>query len=395
MDRFINEMKEGVKAYLPEDICSNIIIDDVVVVKMNDQKLHGLAFKMPGVDAAPTLYVNEMYEAYKNGADIEELAEQIANMYIASLDMPKPPVQEAPALSWDDVKGKLTIRLLEKKRNHEFLSTMPYVSVGNGLAVIADINMGEDRGGDWRIAVNNGVLEILGVDKERLLSDAMSNAKAYEPASLVDMSSALFSPEKVNLLERDEPIAPEDIGGMYVLTNSTGSLGAAALFYPDVKEKAAELLGGDYYILPSSVHEVILVPDTPDEETKKMLAEIDLLKQEAKRVSADAEFTAFKARIASALIGAECLEEVSCAIGELSSIAYVKSILDKLDEIEARLLSCKREERERSLREMVRTANRTVVEEHEVLSDNVYRYSNGELITVVDKAEATGTADAA
>ncbi len=395
MDRFINEMKEGVKAYLPEDICSNIIIDDVVVVKMNDQKLHGLAFKMPGVDAAPTLYVNEMYEAYKNGADIEELAEQIANTYIASLDMPKPPVQEAPALSWDNVRDKLTVRLLEKKRNRVFLKNMPYKNVGNGLAVIADINMGEDRGGDWRIAVNNGVLEILGVDKERLFSDAMSNAKAYDPASLVDMSSALISPEKVNLLERDEPIAPEDIGGMYVLTNSTGSLGAAALFYPDVKEKAAELLGGDYYILPSSVHEVILVPDTPDEETKIMLAEIDLLKQEAKRVSADAEFTAFKARIASALIGAECREEVSCAIGELASIADVKSILDKLDEIEARLLSCKREERERSLREMVRTGNRTVVEEHEVLSDNVYRYSNGELITVVDKAEATGTADAA
>ena len=77
------------------------------------------------------------------------------------------------------------------------------------------------------------------------------------------MTSALFSPEKTNLLDRDEPIAPEDIGSMYVLTNTSGSLGAAALFYPDVKDKAAELLGSDYYILPSSVHEVILVPESP------------------------------------------------------------------------------------------------------------------------------------
>lgn len=270
---FIEEMKSEVMSRLPDDVTGDILVDDVEVVKMNDQKLHGLTFKMPGVDAAPTLYVDEMYEAYKDGADLGYLATEMADMYSASRNAVAPPEVD---LSYDNVKDKLTVRLLEKKRNHEFLSTMPYVSVGHGLAVIADINMGEDRGGDWRIAINNGVLESLGVDKERLFSDAMSNAKIYDPASLVDMSSALFSPEKVNLLERDEPIAPEDIGGMYVLTNSTGSLGAAALFYPDVKEKAAELLGGDYYILPSSVHEVILVPASAGINEKELC---DMVKQ--------------------------------------------------------------------------------------------------------------------
>ena len=270
---FIEEMKSEVMSRLPDDVTGDILVDDVEVVKMNDQKLHGLTFKMPGVDAAPTLYVDEMYEAYKDGADLGYLATEMADMYSASRNAVAPPEVD---LSYDNVKDKLTVRLLEKKRNHEFLSTMPYVSVGHGLAVIADINMGEDRGGDWRIAINNGVLESLGVDKERLFSDAMSNAKIYDPASLVDMSSALFSPEKVNLLEREEPIAPGDIGGMYVLTNSTGSLGAAALFYPDVKEKAADLFGGDYYILPSSVHEVILVPASAGINEKELC---DMVKQ--------------------------------------------------------------------------------------------------------------------
>ena len=270
---FIEEMKSEVMSRLPDDVTGDILVDDVEVVKMNDQKLHGLTFKMPGVDAAPTLYVDEMYEAYKDGADLGYLATEMADMYSASRNAVAPPEVD---LSYDNVKDKLTVRLLEKKRNHEFLSTMPYVSVGHGLAVIADINMGEDRGGDWRIAINNGVLESLGVDKERLFSDAMSNAKIYDPASLVDMSSALFSPEKVNLLEREEPIAPEDIGGMYVLTNSTGSLGAAALFYPDVKANAAEILGGDYYILPSSVHEVILVPASAGINEKELC---DMVKQ--------------------------------------------------------------------------------------------------------------------
>ena len=258
---FIEKMKEEVREYLPEDVKDEIVIDDVEVVKMNDQKLHGLTFRMPGSDAAPTLYVDDMFKAYGDGVDMENLTLQLANMYIGSRNAPVPPDVD---LSFDKVRDSLTVRLLEKKRNREFLINMPHVSVGHGLAVIADINMGEERGGDWRIGVSNSVLEVMGVDKDTLFAEAMKNSELVEPAMLIDMSNALFAPERVNLLDRDEPLAPDEVGGMYVLTNTSGSLGAAALFYPDVKEKAAELLGGDYYILPSSTHEVILVPDSAD-----------------------------------------------------------------------------------------------------------------------------------
>ena len=141
INEFIERMKAEVRECLPDDVYQDIIIDNVEVVKMNDQKLHGLSFKMPGVDAAPTLYVNEMYEAYKDGADIGYLASEMANMYSASRNAVSPPQVD---LSYDNVKDKLTVRLLEKSRNREFLANMPYVSVGHGHAVIADINMGED-----------------------------------------------------------------------------------------------------------------------------------------------------------------------------------------------------------------------------------------------------------
>jgi hypothetical protein len=97
---------------------------------------------------------------------------------------------------------------------------------------------------------------------------------------------------------------------MYVLTNTSGSLGAAALFYPDVKDKAAELIGSDYYILPSSTHEVILVPDSAGINPKELC-------------------------------------------------------------------------------EMVKQANRTVVDEKDILSDNVYHYSRDE--RRLDKVSAEPT----
>ena len=270
---FTEKLKDEIREYLPDDVCRDVEIGDTTVVKMNDQKLHGLMFRMPGSDAAPTLYVNDMYEAYSEGADIGYLASEMANMYTQTKDSPRPPEIK---LDFDAVRNNLTVRLLEKKRNREFLANMPYVSVGHGLAVIADINMGEDRGGDWRIAVNNSVLESMGVDKETLFAEAMNSSMLMDPPLLIDMSNALFSLDRENLLDRTDPIAPEDIGGMYVLTNASGSFGAAAMFYPDVKEKAAELIGGDYYILPSSVHEVILVPDVQGISAKELS---DMVKQ--------------------------------------------------------------------------------------------------------------------
>ena len=109
-----------------------------------------------------------------------------------------------------------------------------------------------------------------------LFTEAIKNSPNVDPPVLVDMTNALFAPERINLLDRDEPIAPEDLGGMYVLTNESGTLGAAALFNPEVMVRAGELLGTDYYILPSSIHETILVPDTTGVSAKELS---DMVKQ--------------------------------------------------------------------------------------------------------------------
>jgi len=284
---FISIIKEELPDFLPDDVYKDLVIDDVEVAKMNDQKLHGLTFKPKGSDAAPTLYIDDLYERHENGEDIGFLLVDLANRYAEARKAPTPPDID---LSWDKVKDSLSVRLLEKKRNIDFLSNMPYVDVGNGLAMTVDINMPGDMHGEWRIAVNHGVMQQLGVDRNELFLKAMESAVSYDPATLTDMSQALFSPDKENLLDRTEPLEPMEVGGMYVLTTESGNLGASALFYPDVKEKAAEMLGSGYYVLPSSIHECILVPETAGINEKELC---DMVKQanrtvvEAKDVLSD------------------------------------------------------------------------------------------------------------
>ena len=91
MTEFIEKLKDEVREYLPEDVRGDIIIDDVEVVKMNDQKLHGLTFKTPESDAAPTLYVDDMFREYKDGMDIGEMAAEMAKIYSESRDGVRPP----------------------------------------------------------------------------------------------------------------------------------------------------------------------------------------------------------------------------------------------------------------------------------------------------------------
>ena len=266
---FIKTIKEELPDFLPDDVYEDLTIDDVEVAKMNDQKLHGLTFRPKGSDAAPTLYIDDLYERHQSGEDLGFLLIDLANRYEEARHAPVPPDID---ISWEKVMDNLSFRLLEKRRNTDFLANMPYADVGNGLALIVDINMPGDRNGDWRIAVNHGVMEALGVDKETLFFKAMDDVLVNDPPILSDMTQALFSPDKENLLDRTDPIDPSDLGGMYVLTTESGNLGASALFYPDVQEKAAELMGSGYYVLPSSVHECILVPDTAGHNEKDLCA---------------------------------------------------------------------------------------------------------------------------
>ncbi len=58
----------------------------------------------------------------------------------------------------------------------------------------------------------------------------------------------------------DELMSSPDASPLYVLTNSSGICGACALLYPDQLKNFADMLESDLVILPSSIHEVLLVP---------------------------------------------------------------------------------------------------------------------------------------
>lgn len=289
-NEFIRQVKEELGQMLPKEIAKDLDIQETMVLKTNDQEHHGLTFKRNEVEAAPTIYLDEAYDRFTEGEELHTITTELKDAYLNTLSMPEP---QKIDFDYDNIKDKLTVRLLEIKRNHSFLESTPYMTVGHGLAIVCDIKMKDGDEGFWRATVTQSMLEGQNYDKRELFMAAMDNAQLIDPPILVDMGQALFIHEGENLLQRNEPLPPEDVSNMYVLSNTGGMLGSAVLFYPDTREHIAEILGEGYCVLPSSQHEVLIIPDSAGidrEHLAEMVKQANEVVVEPKDVLTDTVF---------------------------------------------------------------------------------------------------------
>ena len=264
---FANELSSEIMRMLPDDVTKDMTIEHAEVTKMNDQILYGLSFRREGESAAPTVYVNEAFEDHMNGKPIELISGELVQVYLDSVASRTDLIPQE--LDFGNIKDGLTIRLVEIKRNRQFLSGVPYMPVGNGLAAVCDVKIREDEEGYWRTTLNREFVASWNFDVNELFAIAMENAPNVDPPRLLTIKDQIFGGPGMNYLETGR-IGEEDKAPMYVLSNKSSMLGAAALFYPGVQERIADNLGEGYYALPSSVHEFLIVPKSLAPDPKEL-----------------------------------------------------------------------------------------------------------------------------
>ncbi len=224
----------------------------VRVVKINDQALNGLRLEREGDNAAPVLYLDEMYDAYMEGEKFDTLVMQAFEAFMQVKDAEP---HERPDADEDIFsRGHLAVRVIEKSRNTEYLKEHPSRDLGNGFAAVCDIVV-RDSAGMWRSAVTRELAEKYEAGVQQMFDAALGNAEKYDPAvmmSLETMLEAMVDPAK----RMPAGINVRPGASSYVLTNRSKAFGAAALFYPGIAEK----LNDSFYALPSSLSEFIIVP---------------------------------------------------------------------------------------------------------------------------------------
>ncbi|MCR5545033.1 MAG: DUF5688 family protein, partial [Lachnospiraceae bacterium] len=240
--------------------------------KNNGITLDGLVITDEQNPITPTLYLNDYYPMVTKGLSIDEITERILSVYYQAKNTP---TFDPDILSdFSAIKDKIIFKLVNKKSNLDILRDVPYMDYLD-LAIIFAIVLpiGEELG---TILIHNNFLEDWSLSKEDLFEYAKINTyQLFRPemTPIESLLSDMISFEDQELFGDLKPAYP-----MFVLSNQKRINGAGVICYPDLLKNFSETLNCDFYILPSSIHEVIVIPMDPSmdiDELTEMVQQVN------------------------------------------------------------------------------------------------------------------------
>lgn len=262
-DHFIDMVKHKVKEQMGEDYSVSIY----KVTKNNSLELDSLVVLKEGKNFAPNIYLRPYYESHLEGVGIEEIVDRLCSIYNNSL---LPIIKEDFSYSYEEMKSCIIYRLVNYEKNENLLSKIPHIKYLD-LAITFHCLVRNDEEGIGTIRITNEHMEFWSITVSELEEAAILNTRKFFPAtirSIDEVLRQLMKEESFQLNDTDLTCLSEGIDNnintdkvsMYILSNKKGINGASCLLYDDVINSFANSINSDLYILPSSIHEVILIP---------------------------------------------------------------------------------------------------------------------------------------
>ena len=228
---------------------------DRLIATVGDSKM-SMAFRL-----------KEIFTDFENGMSMERCIDRICNTIKENISVIETKEGDVKAFitDYDQVKDYTFLRLVPG--DSPVLKEAPHRKIQD-MALVVNVHLVNfsDENGKSVVVVTKPLMEMYGIDENQLFADAERNSVAKEPIVFTPLADMIK-----NLIESDEVPSPEDVGIVtYIATNKTGFQGAAVAAYPEFCEQAAEKLGGSFFMLPSSVHEFILIKDDGRQKAKDL-----------------------------------------------------------------------------------------------------------------------------
>ena len=255
---FVSQLKEMLQECLGEDIS----IEFFQVTKNNDIKKDSFIFTGKDREICPAIYLEEYYCAYREGASFEWIVEEMQKVYQKCCG--KMPEDARWFEDFDRMKERIFCKLVNRERNLEFLQNVPYIPYLD-LAITFYYALQDESFGNGTVQILWSHLEMWGIREAQLYRIARKNTERTLPERLLEMKDLLG--EMTFGMDVEIPCLP-----MYVLTNENRHFGASVILYDHILEAAAEKIGGNFYILPSSIHECIIVPEEEVPSVRELTA---------------------------------------------------------------------------------------------------------------------------
>ena len=276
---FENEIIEMVK----ESVGEGTRISLHTVCKNNGIKLTGLVIMNSDECISPTIYLQPFYELARKGESLQSIIEEIfllCREQKGQFDFDVEDFQDINA-----TKPKILYKLVNFEKNKEMLEAVPYRK-WKDLAIVYYVLVSCDELGSGSILIKNEHLKYWDVVEADLFAFAEHNTPIVMKKDFKSMAEIILdfmenrvvdedgaeslgydeTASAVRVLENNAPIR------MYVMGNRQKLNGACVILYKDTLSEFAKLIDKDFYILPSSVHEAILVPDDDAVDEESLLA---------------------------------------------------------------------------------------------------------------------------
>lgn len=310
---FSKKMKRALQKHYGETV--TVVLNEVT--KNNGVILQGISIMEPDKNISPTIYMNSIFIEYQEGVTFTDCLKKVVNVYENSRTETN--INMDFFTDYEKVKGRLVYKLINFEKNKELLDQIPYRKFLD-LAIVFYCLVSNELIGNATVLIHHKHCKLWGITVEELYREAMENTPRLLPYEIQNMEDVIRTILIDNLRreyvgaqteEQEEaerhPESSEEwlkqmvdqmIGEsteeekvtMYVLSNQSRILGAACILYQNLMEKFAEEVEKDFYVLPSSVHELILVPVAEGEKAlhlNHMVEEVNQTQLDTEEVLAD------------------------------------------------------------------------------------------------------------
>lgn len=275
-----NNFTEVIKFEIEQklDDCCRVQIDDVR--KNNGIVLRGLTVKQDDINISPTIYLNTYYKDYESGKlTLPDIIARVLDTYnknkiCQNIDMNY-------FLNYEAVKQRIVFKLINTERNKDLLKNVPHVEFLD-LSIVFECLIMQKELGLSTVLIHNVHLNLWSVSAEDLYQVAVKNTPRllkYELKPMMEVLSEILESENPEGFNQNEYMMdfPDSVP-MFVLSNRSRVEGASCMLYPNLMRTFANAIGSHFYIIPSSIHELLLLPaksDCNSEEIKSMIKEIN------------------------------------------------------------------------------------------------------------------------
>lgn len=238
------------------------------VIKNNDVKMTGIEVIKEEADIGPCVYLDEVYREYESdGMKFDEIVDEVYRLILKHAE-DTPDFDISGFREWETIRGDIYPKLVNAKQNKELLAKIPHRTFMDLAVVYYAVARDHAREDIGTILILNGHMEIWGQEEENLYQTAMMNMCVDGEADFTDIKTIVERITGITISEKDgNDLHDTD---MYVLTNHCRRFGAAEILDKKTLRMVADQVGDGFIVLPSSVHETIVLPSKEEAEYEVM-----------------------------------------------------------------------------------------------------------------------------